>query len=357
MNIIENENEANETGIILPLKKRELGNFISDLLGQQQSIERTITTKFDINHAWLVNLHDLIHQRICQQASAHIIDFTAVINLDTGIKRSITTIEAFRAYIELRTDSTTSVTMIWSYLIHFPGKNYPEKQEISFHAKARTESQLRNRDDRGFLSKLLIPEGFDWDESFIHYEISHTERTWGDDIETLISNEVNKVRRSEKSIGHTIYNCLRWTLAISIFVTMMTYPLYYNAASNAEVREQIMQLYHALPEKSSSPEIIEEKLNLIASMVAVPKEKAASAFFIISLFLAPVISGIVFRLTSAGKQSFLVLSKHDEARKEVLLKKEGRQIPIMIGSYGVIVTLGILSSFGYDIIKSYVGLI
>ena len=68
-----------ELTLSLPIKKKDLGVFISGLLGQKQSIERDIEASFDIDHAWIVNLHETINQRIYQQADAHLTNFTAVI--------------------------------------------------------------------------------------------------------------------------------------------------------------------------------------------------------------------------------------------------------------------------------------
>ena len=86
---IDNTEDANEEiNISLPVKKKDLGRFISGLLGQQQTIERDIDIKFNIDHSWLVNLHDLISQRIHQQADAHLTDFTSVIYFEKGIKEN-----------------------------------------------------------------------------------------------------------------------------------------------------------------------------------------------------------------------------------------------------------------------------
>ena len=63
----ENTNQGNiiehhDAGITLPVHGSELGEFLSGLLGQPQSIEREIKEAFDIDHAWLLNLNEVISQ-------------------------------------------------------------------------------------------------------------------------------------------------------------------------------------------------------------------------------------------------------------------------------------------------------
>ena len=91
-------NNEQDTILSLPVKKGDLGSFIYGLLGQQQSIEREFDLEFDIDHNWLINLHQLINQRIHMQAIATLINFKAVISFDKGMKRTLTTIESFEIY-------------------------------------------------------------------------------------------------------------------------------------------------------------------------------------------------------------------------------------------------------------------
>jgi len=84
------KNLSNEKSLEIPVKKEDLGVFISSLLGQPQSIERELYGKVDIDHSWLTNLHHLISQRIHQQADASLINFTAEIFYAKGLKRSLT---------------------------------------------------------------------------------------------------------------------------------------------------------------------------------------------------------------------------------------------------------------------------
>jgi hypothetical protein len=210
-----------ETILALPIKKKVLGEFISNLLGQQQSIERSLDVKFDIDHAWLMNLHEMINQRIYQQADAHLTYFSSVIYFTGGVKRTFTSVEAFETYSENKKLLPIGIKIIWIYLIQFPLKKHPEKQQITFSAKTGHRKNLR-------LSTSFIYILFDaifystLNESELNYQIDHTERTWGDDIEVIIANQVNFVVRND-CIKNIFFNFLR----VSVSLLIAVYSIFY----------------------------------------------------------------------------------------------------------------------------------
>lgn len=190
-----------ETVLSLPIKNRKLGEFISSLLGQQQSIERDIEEKFNIDHDWLINLHEMISQRIHQQSDAHLTHFSTVVYLERGLKITFNSVEAFRTYSENKKSITVGIKIIWIYLINFPSKGYPEKQQITFSAQIYSEN--RNKENSASSAEVSVVETIESikdrnERSAINYQIDHTERTWGDDIEVIIANEVDSVLRNNR---------------------------------------------------------------------------------------------------------------------------------------------------------------
>ncbi|WP_394392964.1 hypothetical protein [Shewanella woodyi] len=106
----------------LPIKKKDLGNFVLDLLGQQQTIERVFEESFDLDYNWFINLHELIDQRINQQAHSNLVSFTFIVYFNGGLKRTITSVEALKSYSETKKDIPFGVKIVWNYLVHFPKK-------------------------------------------------------------------------------------------------------------------------------------------------------------------------------------------------------------------------------------------
>jgi hypothetical protein len=347
--VVEGE-ASDEFSINLPLKKRELGSFITSLLGQQQSIDRALAVDFDIDHAWLVNLHELINQRICQQAAASLVDFVAVVYFEGGLKRTITTIDAFKGYIETKNELSVGVTLHWNYLIQFPGKNYPEKQEVTFVARAKPDKKSTGH-DIGFFSSIVVQVVSETENRFIGYEISHTERTWGDDVEGLISNQLNKVVRKEKELTAAIYNLFRWGLAAGMFILFAIYPLYLTTNNSDATVSAIYAEYKNVTTEATSLDVIALKLDVIARMLYSNAERTRNIYSLVLTFIAPLFMFLSLKYTRKTAHSFIVLNAVDEARRKNLLAKEKRSLPLMVGAYFFAILSGIIGNYVFNLLN------
>ena len=145
INIIINEN-AGKSSVSLPVDREQLGKFIASLLGQQQSIEREAYGTFSIDHAWLLHIHSLIDQRIHQQNHGSLTAFTATIYYYNDLKRELSSIEAFEHFAETKQVTSRGVKLVWTYLISFPGKEIPERQQISLFATAEAPATSTPQD-------------------------------------------------------------------------------------------------------------------------------------------------------------------------------------------------------------------
>lgn len=343
-NAIDSISEKEEVTLSLPIKKKELGEFISGLLGQQQSIERNINAKFDIDHSWLVNLHELISQRIHQQADAHLTNFTSVIYFENGLKRTFTSFEAFKCYSETKKLIPVGVKIIWNYLIQFPAKNYPEKQQITFSA------QIQSKDKQNGYSKEVseyLNSIFNHSErSSLNYQIDNTERTWGDDIEVIISNQVDGIIIGNQTVD-TLFNLSRLALAVIILLFSMIYPLYSSITGGNEVMDREMSNYLTLSKHTEvTIDGVNRKLDQIANMVEIGSKPKDGSWKLLIMFLGSPISLLFLRLTRKTSFSFLVFSKESEKYRESK-QKQGRQSTwVLIGSFVISVLAGIMVTLG-----------
>lgn len=276
---MENSPGEERTSIVLPLKKQDLGDFISSLLGQQQSIERDFEAKFDIDHSWVVNLHELIDQRINQQADATLTSFNFVVYFSNGLRRTLTSVEALKNYAETKKELPVGIKVLWIYLIQFPGREYPEKQEISFSAQIHSKEDVRvspeNHKAR-IESELIRTIVGDSERSSISYNIEHTERTWGDDLEVIFSNQIDEIIR-ENEVKDTLFNLSRLMLALAILIFCLAYPPY-TIVSVTEDSSQNMQVlleeYYSINSDSlSGLETIDKKLDQISVMISSDEKK------------------------------------------------------------------------------------
>ena len=340
--------ENEESYLALPIKKEELGKFISGLLGQPQSIERDINVNFDIDHAWVVNLHEIINQRIHQQACAQLTAFTFVIYFKDGLKRTITSFDAFKIYSETKKQIPVGIKIIWDYLIQFPTKNYPEKQQITFSAQIFPENARKVKLPKNIFRWLFfapILETSDW--SLINYQIDHTERTWGDDIEVIISNQVNDVKRGDQ-IKDTLFDVGRSLLALMVVIFCLTYPLSLSNSNASAVINKGMKSYWELNNNvNSTVDIVNKKLDIFAYVVQSYSNSRGGAYMLLSTIAAFPLAFLLLRLTRKSTYSFLVFSKEADKYRQKMLTKELRSAWILAGSFILSVLAGIIGNYGY----------
>lgn len=90
----------NNSEIALPCEDEQLGEFISSLLGQPQSIEKFFRLPFEFDHTWAIHLISLIEQRLYQQNEFQIVSFQSNIKFKDKTQRKLSSIEAFKTYAE-----------------------------------------------------------------------------------------------------------------------------------------------------------------------------------------------------------------------------------------------------------------
>jgi hypothetical protein len=86
------------------------------------------------------------------------VEFKAELKYEDGTSRTLTTYDSFLHFNELKMLETRSVRLSFIYLVQFPNKNVPEKQEIFLYFNTKLEEQANG---------------------FVQLIINHTERTWG----------------------------------------------------------------------------------------------------------------------------------------------------------------------------------
>jgi hypothetical protein len=170
----------------------QLGQFMSGLLGKPQSIQRALSGDFLIRRDDLLGLHHLIQQRIRDQNEGTLIQFVATLHYDDGLSIEIGSVAEFENYAEVRAHTTQHVTLSWVYLIKFHGRNGPERQQIEVTFKTGRPGDATILDAApGIIlqaEQYRILRGGGPPRVFV--KISHTMRSWGMDMESLISDHL-----------------------------------------------------------------------------------------------------------------------------------------------------------------------
>ncbi len=171
-----NPDESYSGEVALPFEKEQLRDFIVGLLGKPQEINKTIRGTFEIDFEFVSNLFTHLEQRIHQQDDAGLVDFKAVIVYDNYSSVTLAGFQHFVSYNEVQPLTCVALHMTWQYLVKFRDKNVAEKQEIS--VSFATEGGI------GYSNLPQLSGGY---SSLIQIRIAHTARTWGADIEALLT--------------------------------------------------------------------------------------------------------------------------------------------------------------------------
>jgi hypothetical protein len=181
---IEQPKDFQKGYLTLPFNEDQFATFIKGLLGTPQTITRRIKGNFEIHLKDLQNFHDLIDQRITQQNNGKLIQLKTQVYYSDESSVILSSYEELVTYNEVKPVISEAVRMTWSYLIQFSDKEVPEKEEIELLIVSTPPRNVIEDDD--------IPVFF---PSFGQFKITikHTARSWGSDIESLLTNQINSI--------------------------------------------------------------------------------------------------------------------------------------------------------------------
>jgi hypothetical protein len=336
--------------ISFPIAKKDLGNFVSNLLGQKQSLERTYPIDFEINHPWLISLHECIEQRISQQAHSQLLNFKAVVYFKNGTKRTITTIDSFRGYIETKPLVSIGIKIVWEYLVSFPNQLHPENQQISLSAFTRRENKEKSKS----ALDIFFDSSKDSTDAFLNIQIDHTERTWGDDVENVISSCIEDIH-IRKATKEKLFKISRLLFVLAVLLSMIIYPIFTAATVNSDLAKSLSELYGPLKAESSvSLDLLNNKIDLIYEAVSSFEEKRSSKAFnaLISAFIVPFALMIFMFFTRSSTNSYVLLTKKTYELKAKNEKKSKRKVVVVIVSYAASIVAGIIATYGFNFLNA-----
>ena len=232
---LQHSNDGGTTAnIMLPVDQNDLADFLNKLLGQNQKISKSTFGLLDVDLDWLCNLNTLLEQRIFRQHNAVLLQFSATINFDDGFSRTMNSVDALRAFNEIRNTHTVSSTLEWSHLVKFGDRRTPERQDIRIDISDGSDRErvLDLSDSRPNLGRIDL-------------EIHCSERSWADDIERLLTDHFgSKVKSISKFKNFFVEN--RSVLVIGmmglmlLFLTFGTYFFVENRNSS-EIMQTLLQ--------------------------------------------------------------------------------------------------------------------
>jgi hypothetical protein len=333
---------ASQEAVAFPATPEKIGKFISGLLGQPQTISREISAIFDVDLSWFNHIHAVIEQRIKQQNEAARTAFRAKIFYDGDLTRTVESVEGLQHFAETKKVRSTGIELHWSYVIKFPGKDLPEKQEITLRVEEKGTEFVTIGLQPSKIRQTSTP-------GRITYSVSHTERTWGDDIETILRQEIELITKKTKWYENYFESAFM-ILGLIFLVGGFLFPDYMND------RLQTQALTKIQPEISqiSDPQVFakldtSKKLDLIAQFVnpanAVPK--VGIKYRIVSAVAGFALLSMCIFWSEIRRASHVVLTKEAELHRALVLEKEKRRFLMILISFAVSIAAGVLGNYAY----------
>jgi hypothetical protein len=301
--------------VVLKCTADSFKNFIASLLGKPQTIGKVFRGGFDIGLQEIEDLHLLLNQRISQQNTNSLIQFTARIVFDDSSSVLLNSFEDLKSYKEVRPVASTQIHLSWEYLVNFNDRKNPEKQEIEVTYLTRTVSPfLMIDDDEEIVSSPMMRAS-----GYVTFRIKHTARTWGADIEALLTGYIKNIiqkeskarifiRKHSGKIGLTVAIIF---LGVGILMSFLTAKCIRNS-QHSEVLKFIAQ-------KKDINDKIDYLLNSISNGIWPTYFFSVIVFLIVILVLAIVLCVWVDSAADTYKPSFILLTREAESQKERLV--------------------------------------
>lgn len=336
---MENENVKiidNQKGYLaLPFDEKQFEAFIKGLLGVPQTITRVIKGNFEIHLKDLQNFHDLINQRIVQQNKGSLIQLKSKIYFSDDSSVLLSSYEELITYNEVKPIISEAVRMTWVYLIQFADKNVPEKQEIEIMIVSTPHREMI---DDGI--PVIFPN-----QGQFGIRIEHTARTWGNDIESLITNQIRSIlkpcskvkdfiRRKSITIGilsgvfFLLFSLVGVYIHMKEFVVNEIEKVSYFTQNSIDIIKKTDYLLNYIAE--NSPNIF-----LLKSLL----------FIVIAIFLSILIGGWVESLADNKIKSYVILTREAKNSRDKLLKKENRKTILFWISILTSIICGVLGNY------------
>jgi hypothetical protein len=349
ISVHESENDRNV--LVLTISKENFGEFIRDLISEKKKITRDIKGTFAFKREDVLDLISLIDQRVRLQNQVVLSTFNISIRYHDGYEQELESLESFKSFRDARQFESCGAACALSYVINFPGRSKPEKQEASFviqNTKAFEEFQ-RTDVSESFSLFSILNLGLK-ETGLVRVNIEYTDISWGNDLENLISQYLfQKITKSNR-----LYSNLRalWLVGappLFILGILMYADHIYRAAIDLNKLHQVN-----LIDGNNAITIVEkllQKMSLMISSSAVSltsQQFQSIALEIIGLLVAFVAVSFSFAIR---KPSFLIMNEFTKQLHE----KHSRKYDLV--RYGIIVTfvVGLFASLGasflYDVIK------
>ncbi len=334
-----NEHASEDFGITLPIRREDFRDFISSLLGKPQTISKRIKGPFDLGKGDIENFFHLVVQRVRQQNDATLVQFTVELIYDDNSTVLLNSLEDFLNYNEVRPVVSEAVHLSWIFLLRFQDKTTYERQQIDVSIVTEHTMSLSLEEFHGPIFSAIHQL-----KGFIGFRISHTARTWGADIEALLTGHINNIKKPIHPVKKFIREHDAWIgLGVGGFFLLASilssfYTTQRMLRSHTESAKHLQGIGGDLNSK------IDYLVSISASGMWERYFFYASSFILIA-FILSIVFGIWAGISAdINEPSFLLLTRQSERRKEKQLAKNKRNWRTFALSIGLSIVTGVIGN-------------
>lgn len=334
--------------LVLPFAHEQFKEFIEGLLGTPQSISRSIRGPFEVEPADIQSLSELLAQRIVQQNAGILAQFTARVTYSDDSTVEVHSVAEVLSYNEVRPVSCRALHLTWEYLVRFADKKVPEKQTITVSYLAGPASVALDEP-----SVIIVPSEFHMIRpGFISFRIEHTARTWGADLEALLSNYFKALIKPESKAKQWVQKHHgRIALCVSVgFFLLVAAGLLMTTHRFAAAR--LLELNQTIARQvpgGASTAAFRVLADMIARGAWAQYSFSAIVFLVVAVFVALFLGMWSDDAANTLPPSFILLNRESRKEKEEVLKRQKGRWLSFCGSILLSLFLGVLSNliFGY----------
>lgn len=340
-------NQREEVGFLsLPLNKDQFTNFIKSLLGSPQTINNTHFGIFEVSIENVKNFDYLLTQRITQQNAGVLVNFAATIIFSDNSSLELHSIEQLETYREVRPIISVAIHLLWDFIINFPDSSRPEKQrvQLSILTKRRATPDI---DGEG----IILHPSFISQGGKINFRIEHTDRTWGADIEAILTNSIKGLMKPESKLKRFIRNNGTKLGAICGLLFFLSTLYGCNRVLNGIGTKNLLHINEVIKNINSTSKIdvISRKVDYLAEYIAkgdwLQYNLYTTIFIVFSVFLAILFAYWISELSMISERSFLLLTKESEKEMKRMQRSTTKE---WLSFFGAIITsllTGILTNY------------
>ena len=307
-----NDIAGNGNQVVLPFDKEQFAGFITSLLGRPQKIEQKFAFPFEFSSQDVTDTFNLVEQRVHDQNRANLIQFSVDVSYNDGSSVTHSCLEDFLSYKEVKPLIPSALTMSWTYLITFQNRAAPEKQEIEVSYISHASHFSPEYSYKG-----LADYWFAYAVGMSGMKINHTSRSWGSDIESLLTNHMSTYEKTEPGYRKW-FRRNNGRVSTAFFLSILFLGLVGLLTTTYILTEEDrLSVEHLLAKDTVST--LDQKVNFLIknSLLGEWPRYFFSAF----LFVVVLIVGAVFGSIAMGKMSeykepsFILISKTAEKHK------------------------------------------